>query len=617
MAVALLSPGLGLASVSVADAASRNGSSYTKASVFFWFGLLLMFVPIAATALARGTRRRERLLLLLLLGVAFYVVKILYSPDNFGFGDEYIQLRSTQDILRTQHLFAPNPLLPTASYYPGLPALTAGLMDITGLSPFTCGLVIIGAARALISVSVFFVAERVTKSDRSAAAASLLYAANPMFLFWSAAFSYEDLALPLAAFAVWWLGKTRHETHRLPWSVTAVTILAVTVTHHVAGLALAALLAAWWLAERLTVGRNRRLPELGAMTLLAGATSLAWLFLVARPAAHYLFTDNLFPAFRRLGSLLSGHAAPRKLYSSGGYVSPHWQTFLGFLAVILILAALPPALYYGWRRPRRAPLLVAMATAAAYPLSLLPRLTTVGVAISGRSSEYLFAGLGCVLGLLVITPHRTRRRHTVHRKRFTAASLLTTALATAVLTTILVGDVTIGTAFYQQLPEATDPRGYPWSLQADVITASKWTLHHLGNNQRFGSDAIDALALASYGDQDPIPGDTVWPIFFADQMNESVVRQIQRAHLRYVLLDWRMTKGVPATPGYYFSPAEPGAGRYAKAFPPVGLEKFDSTNCDTLVYSAGPIQIFNISRIETGSCIPKAARSARLKGATQ
>ncbi len=76
------------------------------------------------------------------------------------------------------------------------------------------GLIIIGVARVLITACVFLVAEKVTGSSRTAAGASLVYAANPMFLFWSASFSYENLALPLAAFVVWWIGRTRQETLR-------------------------------------------------------------------------------------------------------------------------------------------------------------------------------------------------------------------------------------------------------------------------------------------------------------------------------------------------------------------------------------------------------------------
>jgi hypothetical protein len=75
-------------------------------------------------------------------------------------------------------------LLPTAAYYTGLAAIRAGLGDLTGLSPFASGVVIIGVARVLTSACFFLVAERVTGSGRAAAGASLVYAANPMFLFW-------------------------------------------------------------------------------------------------------------------------------------------------------------------------------------------------------------------------------------------------------------------------------------------------------------------------------------------------------------------------------------------------------------------------------------------------
>ncbi len=606
---------LGIISIAIADTLSRRGYAYHTTSAFFWSGLLLIFIPIAGRILCRTTGRCERLVLVVLLGITLYLVKVLASPDGFTSFDEYIHWRSTTDILLTQHLFSFNPLLPTAAYYPGLAAITAALVEITGLNIFVSGLIIIGVARVLISACFFLIAERVTGSSRGAAGASLIYAANPMFLFWSSTFEYEDLGLPLAAFVIWWFGRTGNQPGRLVPIVTTISIVAITVTHHIAGFALAVLLGTWWLLERLARRFSVKQQSLGAIFLISGSTALIWFFSVARPAASYVFTDNVLPAFQQTISLITGHSASRQLYVSGGFVPPTWETFAGFAAVGLVLLSLPLALYaawnvafpkepavQGWRLRSRVPMVIAMVAAAAYPLSLIPRLTYDGVAISGRSSEYVFTGLGCVLGLLVEEPVWDRSGKPRHRRaRYLLAGWRRTFAATCMVTVVFVGNITIGTAFYQRLPESSRPQGYPWTIQPNVITASTWTREHLGINQRFGANADDALALDTYGEQDALAENSIWPIFFANSMNEEVVRSIRSDRIHYLMVDWQMTEGVPPSPGYYFSPQEPNAGSYTRRFPVAALQKFNS-NCTRLIYQSGYIQIFDLSRIESGSC---------------
>jgi len=145
VSIVALCTAVGLGSVAIADVASRQGADYAVTSVFFWVGLLLIFAPIAFRILSNNVHPREQLALVVLLGIALYVAKLLGSPDAFTGTDEYVHLRNTQDILRTQHVFNSNPLLPTAAFYPGLGAATAGLADLTGLSPFVSGVLIIGA----------------------------------------------------------------------------------------------------------------------------------------------------------------------------------------------------------------------------------------------------------------------------------------------------------------------------------------------------------------------------------------------------------------------------------------------------------------------------------------
>ena len=341
-----ISTALGLGCIQIADQRTFQGGNYGTNHSFFWCGLILVFLPIALRATMRRTPRPERIALILLLAAALYVVKIESSPYAFTYNDEYIHWENTQHILNNGHIFQYNPLLPTAAYYPGLAALTASLVRLTGLSIFVSGLIIIGVARIIISACLYLAAEKMTGSSRAAAVSSIIYAANPMFLFWSAQFAYEDLGLPLAAFTVWWLYTTRKNEGHAAQIVTVLAIGAVTVTHHISAFALTGILAMWFLAELIMRKPREQRRYVGAFALLAGCYSSIWFFFVARPAAGYIIGENINPALQETIKLIHGHAG-RQLYS-GGPASPTWFVLLSFAAIAVIMLALPPALYRAW-----------------------------------------------------------------------------------------------------------------------------------------------------------------------------------------------------------------------------------------------------------------------------
>ncbi len=433
--------------------------------------------------------------------------------------------------------------------------------------------------------------------------------ANPMFLLWSSTFTYENLALPLGAFVVWWIGRTRNRGGLVSMVVAVAGIIAVTITHHIVGFALAGLLGAWWLAERVgcraTKAARRRL---GMLAILACCATLIWFFLVARPAPTYLLTNNLLPALQDTFNVILGHAAPRQLYHSA-LAAPAWEPLAGFAAVFVLLVLLPPALLQVRWSCRRAPAAVATALAIAFPLSLAPRLASNGVGISGRSSEYVYTGLGCVIGLLFTAAaskwyvwcvsgrgERDSRRHKWRD------SIIPTSIAALLATVVFVGNVTVGTRYIERLPQGMHPRHYERTLQPDVIAASLWAKNHLGPNQMFGANNIDAWALGTYGEQDLADQPRLWPVFFAESVDSDVVKNIKKLRLRYVLVNWRMTRAAPEVPDYYFDPVEPEARQYLHSFPARGLEKFSSDPCIKLIYDAGPIQIYDLSQIESGTC---------------
>jgi hypothetical protein len=88
-------------------------------------------------------------------------------------------------------------------------------------------------------------------------------------------------------------------------------------------------------------------------------------------------------------------------------------------------------------------------------------------------------------------------------------------------------------------------------------------------------------------------------------MNDTVVRAIKATGVRYLLIDWRMTRGVPPSPGYYFDPFEPGASKYEQSFPSEALRKFtEASACTRALYSVGAVQIVDVSAISDGTCVP-------------
>jgi hypothetical protein len=599
----------GLCVLAVADEASRRQNTSVPTYMLFWLGVLLIFVPIAFRVLARDVSTRERLTLIVFLGLALYLVKVVGSPYTFTFVDEYVHVRNTQAIISMRHLFTWNPLLATAAYYPGLGALTAGVVELTGLSMFAAGLLVVGITRVLLCAYLYLIFESVTHSGRAAALASLIYVANPMFLLWGSTFTYENLALPLGAFVIWWIGRTRNRGGLTSMVVAVAGIIAVTVTHHIVGFALAGLLAAWWFAEhvgcRATKAARR---QVGILAIVAWCAVLTWFFAVARPAPTYLITNNLLPALQDTFNVITGHTAPRKLYHTS-MAPPAWEPLAGFAAVFVLLAVLPSSLRQARWSSRRAPAAVATALAIAFPLTLAPRLASNGVALSGRSSEYVYAGLGCVIGLLFtaaaskwyawrtnLEGERADRRHK-WRDTF-----IPTCIAAALVTVVFVGNVTVGTRFQERLPEGAHPQHYERTVQPDVVAASIWASQHLGPNQMFGANTIDSLALATYGDQDLADPRWLWSVFFAESVTSDVVKNIKKLRLRYVLVNWRMTRAAPQVPDYYFDALEPEARQYLHSFPAPALEKFSSDPCIQLIYDAGPIQIYDLSQIERGTC---------------
>jgi hypothetical protein len=617
---------LGLGIDQIAFHKAADGGSLLSSVELFFVGLMFIFVPTATRILMRKTVRAERFALVVLLGLAFYIVKIQSAPGGFSQNDEFIHLRNTQDILSSHHLFQYNPLLPTAAYYPGLGAVTALLVNLTSLSPFVSGLIIIGVARVLISASLYLVAEKVTGSSRGAGIASLLYATNSMFLFWTAQFAYEDLALPLAAFVVWWIARTRGLRGRVAaQAVTVIAIIGITVTHHVSAFALCGILTMLWIAERVFGYPAQERRYLGIFAAFTGILAAFWFFVVAKPAASYLFGQNFTPALQQATSILNGDGGQRQLYGGAAATAPKWYIYVGFVAILIIMIALLPAAIRAWRLMRargfagiaryRAPIAVSAIIAITFPISLLPRLTAAGTAISGRTSEFIFVAIGCTVGLLMEETARSTRLGAQPVRGLGPVGGVRTLAATLLLCLVFVGQVSIGNSFFTLLPNPGS--GFTIYVQPYMINVAHWSHQHLGPHQTFAADSTNQLALGAYGEENPANVNIIYPMFFTSSMDSTTVNLIKANQIHYVLLDWNMTIEAPVRPGgSYYSGLEPDDLLKGGPLPKPFFEKFATYTCSHLVYQSGSIQIYDVSKIENGSCVPQLIHKAPAKASS-
>jgi hypothetical protein len=599
----------GLLLIALAD--SWNRLNVPNASVLFWFGLLLMALPAAARLLGAGASRAERFWLVVLLGLGLYAVKLLNSPGSFTFFDEFPHWRTLEDILGSGRLFTHNNELPVSPYYPGLEILTSVLVK-GGLSIWAAGVVIIGAARLLLAVSLFLFVERAGGSTRLAGVATLIYMGNPSFLFFDAQFGYESLALPLAVFVLYCAVRRERGSSGGSIPLTVALILglaAVIVTHHVSSIALAAFLVLWALASSV-VGRLKRrtaaapaaaartaaapaaaarsAPGLWGPALMAIFGTTAWMLYVASVTVGYL-GPAFSGALNQVLDLIAGEETGRQLFtSSTGISAPAVEQVAGYASVVVLLLAMAVGGVVLWRVGRHNAALAALGLAAlAYPVSLVARLTVRGAELAARSAEFVFLGLGVVaaVALLALLAHPLLRRY--------GRALLLTAIGV-----VFVGGVVIGFPFWARLPGPYLVSADSRSVEPIGISAADWMLADLGPDNHVLTDRVNRVLATAYGLQHAVTsvGDraNVRGLYFKPALDEDDLALLRLLAVRYVEIDRRLTTSVPYVGTYLESEELTELGPWKTPLPAADQDKWNVTAGVDRVYDNGPIQIYNL-----------------------
>lgn len=582
---------LGLLLVAAADTIARNGVGWSVA--VFWGGLLLIIAPSLARQASANVSRSERIGLVLLVGFGLYLVKILHSPLAFTLSDELQHWRTANEILRAGRLFQENPILPVSPYYPGLESVADAFINLSGLTIFGAGIVVIGVARLVLMLSLYLLYEQISRSPQVAGIAAILYVGNPSFVFFNGMFSYESFALSLAVLtlaAMAYQRADRYNRHLRGFKWIAVLgVGAVVITHHITSYVLAAFLLLWTATFYGVAFYNRfrgrgkaiQLNPSGA-TLLAVVGNLAWIVFAAALTVEYL-SPAILKAIKELIQFIAGEAAGRELFRSGsGNVAPLWERLTGFASVGLILLGLPLGALQVWQRYREKALALAMLGGAlAYPVTLALRMTKAGAESAQRTSPFLFVAIVFVLAVGVVELWLFRRSNGKRTAVFVAGAVI-----------IIAGGLIVGWPTWGRLPGPYMVGADTRSIEQQGISAAEWARDYLGPGNRMIADRTNRLLMGTYGGQFMVKVGKSGIIFFTG-FGPDESGFVRDGDVHYVVFDRRISQQLPEI-GIYVDNSEPDARNHKTPVDPQAFKKFDGLPKVGRLFDSGDILIYDV-----------------------
>jgi hypothetical protein len=579
-ALSLLSA-CGVLLVALAHQSARYDAPW--AQPLYWFGLILLFTPLATRLIMPGVARQEAIGLVVFLGLAIYCSKLLQSPLGFTFFDEFLHWRTANDILKSGQLFTENSLLPVSPLYPGLEIATTAVANLTGLSIFWAGVTIIGVARVVLVLALYLFYEQVSGSVRVAGVAVALYMGNPHFVIFDAQFAYESLALALLLTIMLALLRRQHAPRSQRFGLTIVAVAglwSLVATHHATSYMAGIFLILWAITTAVAkrwFGATQ--PGIIWIALLAIITNVVWLVGVASITIGYL-GPHLQGALVSVLNLIAGEGSDRELFkSSSDIVTPLLEKLVGLGAPGLIMLCLPLAL-----------------GALTYPITLAMRLTGGGWEVSARSSVFVFFPLAFILALGIeqLWLPRPLAKLKPLLERFK------TPLFALVVTLIFCGGIIAGWSPWARMPWPYRVGSDTRSIEPQGLAAAAWASAYLGPNNRIAADRINMTLMGTYGEQRMITNlidhVSISGIFLASHLGPNEREAIRTGRIHYIVVDRRISTALPLD-GHYYEGWEKMIVPYSGPISPAVLDKFATIPYISQVFDSGDIKLYDVGTL--------------------
>jgi hypothetical protein len=465
------------------------------------------------------------------------------------------------------------------------------------------------AARALLIVALFLVAERISHSDRVSGLAVVLYMANPQFYSFDAQYAYETLALALAMIALHYalLAVDRPDS-RLQFVLASGGALALlAITHHVTSwaLLLALVSAAVWLG---VVGKRSAARVFIVLACIDGILVGGWTAFVGGRITGYI-GPLASEAVDSVLAILFHRARTNTLFvQATGVRIPEWEVALIVVSLLvwvgLILADTLSSLSRRLLHENRALWLLVMGTAG-YSLVLVSHVSASAAKFGERATSLIFFFVATLVAIWWIRSGRLDRPGYF-------------AIPATVLAAVVIGGVLLGTGpDYQRVPGPYLVEADQRSIDSHAMAAAEWANAHLPPETRIAADRDDSALMAAVGHLSPVATRNgslnVGPLYFANQIGAAQKRLLRRGHIRTLLVDNRWTTSLPYI-GYYFEQVKTPnhtAGTHAvQKLTPEQLNKFSNLSEARRIYHSGPISIYDLSQFEGLPPITVSASSA-------
>ena len=569
----------------------------------FWVGQVVVLLSLGWVGLRRVSSSAGHLGLLAIYALYNYLPKLDMSLSAPIYFDEYGHFRQAINILTSGQLMPQNAYQPIIKDYPGLEWTTDIVHEVTRLSIWHSGQLVVGAAHILSLVAVWGISRRLGLSERASYLAAMIYGINPSYQYFDTQYSYESLGLSLALLVAYISATLATSTRLGPLRRRVVVALGivlaayVTVTHHISswfGIALAGLLLTGITIDSL---RQKVVPNLSRPLTIVGTNIVfvgLWIGIFARGTWGYI-SPHVVPAVNQLYESVIGHAATtlvrpsgqvtkvqsqRTLFSNSGLPTYEHLFAVGapFLILIPCLAGL---LLACGRKSRSYRLLTLSLLAAAYFVSLPFALTVAGSEGTHRSWAYSYVGVAIVAAAGCEHLYRVLKG----RLRWVVPIV---AVASSVIVNI--GNVATGEDVGYRFPGpvafGTDTR----SVDREVLAMCSWLGRHVPTGtgvvtDRTTSEVIEGNTSLAV----PRPGQwQAYEIYRLGLTSRAVDRYLVQNNFRLFVFDKRLAYDIPQVDPYA-GYSGPESVRIDK------VNQMSKSGYATVIYSSRDYEVFSLN----------------------